>query len=160
MVGRVHGTIYSLGGYLSGSGSSDSPEGNRSLVINEIAASGDPLDWFELYNPSDEPMDLSGFVVADDLHNESKRVPFPDGARIGPGDHVRFELDKQAWPGFALGQDEELGIWDVDGALVDSVDWAHGQAAEGTSYARVPDGTGDFETVNTPTPEAPNGASR
>ena len=36
------------------------------------------------------------------------------------------------------------------------VDWAEGEAGEGTSYARLPDGTGDFRTVTNPTAGAPN----
>ena len=51
---------------------------------------------------------------------------------------------------------EELGIWTADGALVDEVDWDDGQADEGMSYARVPDATGDFQTVGNPTPGATN----
>ena len=65
-------------------------------------------------------------------------------------------MDKDGWPGFSLGGDEELGIWTAEGSLVDSVDWADGQAGEGLSFARVPDITGDFQTVGSPTPGAPN----
>ena len=126
------------------------------LVINEVAAQGDPLDWFELYNASDESIDLADFVMADDLMDESKRTPFPDGTVIEAGEFLQIELDKDGWPGFALGRDEELGIWTADGTLVAQVDWEKGQADEGTSWARLPDITGDFQTVDTPTPGAPN----
>ena len=34
------------------------------LVINEIAAKGDPLDWFELYNASGAAITLADYVVA------------------------------------------------------------------------------------------------
>ena len=125
-------------------------------VINELAAKGDPLDWFELHNPSPHPMSLDGFVVADSLTDAAKRVAFPVGATIQPGGYLQFSLDKDGWPGFALGGDEELGIWLLDGALVDSVDWSEGQSPEGQSYARVPDATGDFQTVDNPTPGAAN----
>ena len=126
------------------------------LVINEAAAKGDPLDWFELYNASRVPIALDGFEMADDLADVGKRVPFPAGTVIGPGEYLQFSLDKEAWPGFALGSDEELGIWLADGTLVASVDWAEGQAGAGQSYARIPDITGRFETVDSPTPGAPN----
>ena len=75
---------------------------------------------------------------------------------MAPGEHLQVELDKDSWPGFALGSDEELGVWTAGGALVDSVDWDDGQSGEGMSYARVPDGTGDFRTVDNPTPGAAN----
>ena len=126
------------------------------LVINELAAKGDPLDWFELHNPMPDPIALEGFEVADSLTDAGKRVAFPAGTILGPGAYMQFSLDKDGWPGFALGGDEELGIWLRDGTLVDSVDWDEGGAPEGGSYARVPDATGDFRTVDTPTPGAPN----
>ena len=126
------------------------------VVINEVAAKGDPLDWFELHNASREPIALDGFEMADDLNDVGKRVPFPAGTVIGPGEYLQFSLDKEAWPGFALGSDEELGIWLLDGTLVASVDWAEGQSGADQSYARVPDVTGRFETVDIPTPGAAN----
>jgi len=126
------------------------------LVINEIAAQGDPLDWAELYNASDSFVALANFVLADDLDDAGKRVPFPPDLVMAPGAYLRVELDKDGWPGFALGKDEELGIWTVDGALVGEVDWSEGQAGAGTSFARLPDVTGHFQTVLTPTPGAAN----
>ena len=122
------------------------------LVINEIAAQGDPRDWFELYNSSDSQLALANFVVADDLSDPGKRVPFPSDLVIPPGGYLQVELDKDGWPGFALGRDEELGIWTADGMPVARVDWDEGQADAGASYARVPDVSGEFQTVRTPTP--------
>jgi len=122
------------------------------LAINEIAAKGDPLDWFELHNLSDTPISLANYVFADDLADASKRVPFPPDTTIAPGAHLRIDLDKDAWPGFALGSDEELGIWTSDGAPVDSANWSDGDSDAGTTYARIPDGTGEFQTVSEPTP--------
>ena len=138
-----------------GAGTSDAPL-DVGLVINEVAAKGDPLDWFELHNASRVPIALDGFEMADDLNDVGKRVPFPAGTVIGPGEYLQFSLDKEAWPGFALGSDEELGIWLLDGTLVASVDWDEGQSGADQSYARVPDVTGRFETVDTPTPGAAN----
>ena len=129
---------------------------NIGLVINEVAAKGDPLDWFELYNASDYHLALANFVFADDLEDIAKRVPFPSDMVIPPGGYLQIELDKDGWPGFALGGDEELGVWTADGALVDQVDWDEGQSDAGTSYARMPDGSGDFQTVREPTQGAAN----
>ena len=156
--GRFYGTLFSFGGGEdTASEAGDAKAGAEiGLVINEVAAQGDPLDWFELYNASDESIDLADFVMADDLMDESKRTPFPDGTVIEVGEFLQIELDKDGWPGFALGRDEELGIWTADGTFVAQVDWKKGQADEGTSWARLPDITGDFQTVDTPTPGAPN----
>ena len=156
--GRFYGTLFSFGGGgdTVAEDGGDEAEVEIGLIINEVAAQGDPLDWFELYNASDGPIDLADFVMADDLTDESKRTPFPAGTAIEAGAYLQIELDKDGWPGFALGRDEELGIWTADGTLVAQIDWEKGQADEGTSWARVPDITGDFQTVNTPTPGAPN----
>ena len=148
--------------YGESNGEADAESGapRVGLVINEIAAQGDPLDWFELYNDSDSDIDLSGYVVADDLADVGKRTAFAPGLTIGPGEYLRVEVDSDGWPGFALGRDEELGLWRADGTLVDSVDWDRGQADVGTSYARRPDGAGQFQATANPTPGAANPPGR
>ena len=111
VAGRFYGTLFSFEGESSAEASDDEAVTDTGLVINEVAAQGDPLDWFELYNASDGPIDLANFVMADDLTDESKRVPFPADMVIEAGAFLQIELDKDGWPGFALGRDEELGIW-------------------------------------------------
>ena len=58
------------------------------LVINEVAAKGDPLDWFELYNASDSHLALANFTLADDLTDPKQAGGIPggtgDGARRAP----------------------------------------------------------------------------
>lgn len=51
-----------------------------------------------------------------------------------------------------------MGIRMSGGMSVNRVDWDEGPAGEGLSFARAPDGTGEFRTVDTPTPDAPNGS--
>ena len=153
----IAGTFSGVYGYAASLTGGDSPDGEGAgLVINELAAKGDPLDWFELHNTSSDRIVLDGHEVADSLTDAGKRVAFPAGTTIGPGAYMQFSLDKDGWPGFALGGDEELGIWLLDGTLIDSVDWDDGHSPDGQSYARVPDATGDFQTVNNPTPSAAN----
>ena len=157
--GRFYGTLWGVAEPAADEGE-DEPAaaalGGSGLVINEVAARGEPRDWFELYNASDEPLPLAGFVLADDLTDRGKRTPFPAGLIIEPGAYLRIELDSDGWPGFALGRDEELGIWSTDGDPVAQVDWQRGDSDDGMSYARVPDVTGPFQTVTAPTPGAPN----
>ncbi len=56
------------------------------LVINEIMASNDNVatdeygeydDWIEIYNNGDEPINLSGHYLSDDINNLTKYT-FPD----------------------------------------------------------------------------------
>ena len=158
--GRFSGTIYGHEGPsepLDGP-SVEEPVAATGLIINEVAAKGDPLDWVELHNASDAPIDLSGYLLADDLEDPDKRVAFPPDTVLAPGAYLQIQLDKDAWPGFALGSDEEVGIWTADGNLVDQVDWDDGQSGEGASFARVPDASGGFRTVTNPTPGTPNPA--
>ena len=149
------------------SGDEPDPSGSDlGLVINEVAAKGDPLDWFEIYNSTDQHISLANFFVADDLTDVGKRVAFPTNLTISPGQYVQVEVDSDNWARFKLGGDEELGVWTLagsekegwsaDGDLVDSVGWDEGDSGEGESYARIPDGTGEFQTVSSPTPGAAN----
>jgi len=119
------------------------------LVINEVAAAGDPHDWFEVVNPSSEPVVLSRFlfVDGDTLDNAA---PFPD-LTLAPGArHVQEVTD--AGNGFKLGGGEQLRIYRAhDRGLVAQVDWDKGASPAGGSYARQPDETGAFTTVTTDT---------
>ena len=132
------------------------PSADIGLFINEVAAKGDSLDWFELYNASDSHIALANFVVADDLTDAGKRVAFPSDLVIAPGGYLQVKVDKDGWAGFGLGGDEELGVWTSEGVLVDSVDWDEGDAGESESFARAPDGSGEFQTVGISTPGAAN----
>ena len=114
------------------------------------------LPWILLYNASDSAIALANFVVADDLEDAGKRVAFPTDMVIAPGGYLQIEVDNDNWAGFKLGGDEELGVWTSEGVLADSVDWEEGDSGEGESYARVPDGSGEFQTGGRPTPGTEN----
>ncbi len=123
------------------------------LIINEVAAAGDP-DWFELYNSTDRAISLEEATFTDDLSNPTRGL-FAEGESVAAGGYVVIYLSDE-WPGFKLGSDEELGIYDHERELVDSVDWDEGESPSGGSYARIPDGTGPFKRVQTATPGAAN----
>jgi hypothetical protein len=125
------------------------------LVINEVAAAGEPDDWFELYNGGDVAVDLNGWSYTDDLEGEPGRALFSAGTMLDPGDYLLVSLASED-PGFSLGGDEELTIQDADGRVVDRVDWDEDDSPEGGSFARIPNGTGAFKTVLSPTPGAAN----
>ncbi len=125
------------------------------LVINEIAATGDPEDWFELFNTSDRAIDLTGYFFTDDIEGRPERGSFPDGTVIEPFGYLLFYMDDD-WPGFKLSSDEELAIYSPAGELIDSVDWEDGQSPATKSFGRVPNGIGPFQTLDYPTKGAAN----
>jgi len=142
----------------------DVPEGDTpvtpgsldDLILNEVAATGDPADWVELYNNSDRAIDLSAVALGDDPTDATTAVPFGAGARIEPRDYLVIYLDPDGFPGFRLGSDEAVALFAPDGAVLDAADWDEGQSPDRASWGRFPDLTGDFKLLLNPTPGAPN----
>ena len=58
---------------------------------------------------------------------------------------------------FGLGKADAVRLFDAAGTLIDKAQWVDGNAPEGKSWGRYPDGDGAFSTL-TPTPGAPNSA--
>lgn len=119
---------------------------NTDLVINEIE-SNDPnggTDWVELYNPTDEPMDISGLVLSDDKGftrlADGKTAPFPQGTVIEAKGFYVVETEVAPYD-FGLGKADEASLRDKDGNIVDQYSWT---AHATDTYSRVPDGTGEF----------------
>lgn len=127
-----------------------------SLLINEVAAAGDPNDWLEIYNPGDTAVSLTGWTFADSVTDPSKRAAFPTGASVPAKGFLQVECTDEA-NGFKLGKDEEVAIFAPDGSLVDSVDWADGDSPADASYARIPNGGTIWQTVTPATPGSSNG---
>ena len=60
------------------------------LCINEVCSSG--TDWVELYNASEEAIDLSGFFLQDSKGSEEEYI-FPEGTTIAAGGFLALEKD-------------------------------------------------------------------
>ena len=60
------------------------------LVINEInyksSDNFDTGDWVELYNPNQDDIDISGWILKD--NNDSNQFIFPSGTSIGGDDYL------------------------------------------------------------------------
>lgn len=125
------------------------------LAINEVAAAGTPDDWFELYNAGSTTVTLSDYTFTDDIAGQPQRAHFPAGIDLQPGEYYVQYLNS-TFPGFALASDEELGVYNATLTLLDAVDWADGESPSGGSYGRIPDTTGSFQTLTTPTPGTAN----
>lgn len=131
--------------------------GGAGLVINEVVAAGDPLDWVELYNGSSDAIDLSTLSLTDDLDDDGKAARFEATAGVlQPGGYAVVFLTRDGWPGFQLGAAESIWLLDASGTPIDSATWREGQSPAGASWGRIPNGSGDFKTLLTPTQGAAN----
>ncbi len=134
-------------------GADAAPRGG--LVLNEVAASGTPEDWFELTNVGPTSVVLSDYCFVDVKDDFVKCKPF-EATVLAPGAHLAFDVTT-AGAGFKLGSDEELWIYrNADKLLIDGIDWAEGQSPVAGSFARVPDATGPFTMVTAATRGATN----
>ncbi len=113
---------------------------NGQIVINEYSASNlDNIkdgfnkteDWLELYNSSDQEVDISGWFLAD-RENGNQKWAFPSPASIAPGGYLTvFCSGRDGFLGleyhanFKLTQTEGndvLALSDTDGNIVDLVE--------------------------------------
>lgn len=137
------------------------------VVINEVYTYGDQstvdqLDWIELYNTSQEEIDLSGIKVWE-AGGREKFWPIPAGAKIPAGGRYIIESDKDllyndtenypSW-GLSKGPDEYVVIADSDFNHIDSI--ALPSLMEFESYGRVSDGAQEWQIFEQHTFNAPN----
>ncbi len=141
------------------------------VVINEYSASNlDDFtdqylkyeDWIELYNMSDQDIDLSGYFLSDKVDNVDK-YEIPAGTIIGANDHLRFWCsgrNEGIHTSFKLTQtkdNEFVVLADPDLNILDS------RALEltfiGMSRARDVDGSGSWKICPNPTPNSSNAGS-
>ena len=118
------------------------PHGVR---INEVNSQGAPADWVELYNETDQPVDISGWTVVDDKDGR-KPITFPKGTMIQPGDyHVFYTEGKtpDGSKGFGLGKGDSVRVFDANGDLVDEVTWEAETHAD--PYGRDESDGGDLD---------------
>jgi regulation of enolase protein 1 (concanavalin A-like superfamily) len=156
-------------------GSANDPRSTvATIYINEWMASNsatiaDPLDgqykdWFELYNPGAQAVDLSGYTLTDRL-DEPARFSIPHGTTVPARGFLLVWADgKPELNGFSaalhttfsLNRDgEAIGLFAPDGAVVDQVQF--GRQETDISQGRWPDGyPAPFQFFRLPTPGGPN----
>lgn len=128
------------------------------IVINEVESSGAAevlggTDWIELLNVSDQPLDVSGFVIKDDNDGRTDSLP-PDTIIAAGGFLVLIEGEHFD---FGLGGTDAARLFAADGeTLIASHAWT-GHAS--VTYGRCPDGTGPFVDTASPTPGEVNDCS-
>jgi hypothetical protein len=157
---------------VSGCGGSDDSTSAESgkIAINELMASnqegpsdeaGEYDDWIELYNNSDEEIDLSGFYLSD-KSAEPLRYQIPSGTTLASKAAMIFWADNDTDQGeyhlpFKLKKTgEEVILSDAGGNVIDQLSYA--EADSGKAYGRFPDGDGDFVWCTTFSPAEANGS--
>ncbi|MGC8830599.1 MAG: lamin tail domain-containing protein [Verrucomicrobiia bacterium] len=141
-----------------GRAESFTPTPLRNVVINEfLAASQTPnLDFIELYNHSNEPVDVSGCYLADNknpLSPDSQKFRIPNGTVIPPRGFVVFNQNQM---GLALNSaGESIVLWNPQADMI--IDAVRFEAQDvNVSSGRYPDGADEFYPLKTPTPGATN----
>lgn len=128
------------------------------LAINEIVCKshdGGP-DWVELTAVGGS-VSLGGWTLVDDSA-EHAPAQLPN-VSLSPGEYLVLLAsgadpgDGSPWLPFKLGSSDALTLRQAD-TVIDTLAWS-GDAPAGTSFGRLPDGTG-APTSLTPTPGAPN----
>jgi hypothetical protein len=128
------------------------------LVLNELKGQGSGPDYIELFNRTQEPLDIAGCYVSDDSNN---RVTFPTGASIAATSYVLVRLQQSTstglvtsclgytpcYDGIAWGisaSGEVVSLRDAKGTLLDQLAYPDQNGAnglpDGQALGRVPDG--------------------
>lgn len=140
------------------------------IVINEFMASNDTAfadeygeynDWIEIYNPTNQVIPIYKYFLSDDPEEPNKwRMP---NTILSPNKYMIIWADSEPYQGdrhanFKLKKDGEfIGLFDEKEnhfAPIDTI--SYGQQETDLSYARVPNGVGDFEISANVTPGSDN----
>ena len=129
-------------------------------------ADGGYEDWFELYNPGTNAVDLGGNYLTDDLANKFKfQVPANGHYIVPAGGFLLVWADNESnqnsldradlHADFALSKGgEEIGLFAPDGTVIDAVTF--GAQSTDVSQGRFPNGGAHIFSMTTPTPRTSN----
>ncbi|HBF22761.1 MAG TPA: hypothetical protein DDW23_02985 [Planctomycetes bacterium] len=141
------------------------------VVVNEIVPdnetgisdeAGDFDDWVELFNPSAQSVDISGFWLSD-RYGSQRKWPFPSNTVIGPGEYLTIWCDGEPTEGplhtnFKLSKTGE-GVYlfaPIAGKSLLVSSLVFPEVSADKAFGRIPDASTISDILPTPTPEAPN----
>ncbi len=132
---------------------SKTPEiGDSQIVISEALPNpegSDEAEWIELYNPSGESFDLSGWKLDDD-EGGSRPYKITDGTIIKPGQFMVFKKEQTK---LALNNTyDSVRLLDPDSEMF--FETSYDDVTEGASFSR--DESGNFKWTTKPTPGGKN----
>lgn len=141
------------------------------VLINEAcaknttipAADGNCYDFVELYNQTENDIDISGYGLTDD-DTKPFRFTFPEGSVIKAKDKVvvylnskEFTLEGEYTGSFGLSTDgETVSLYSPDGNIVDQITFEN--MAADTSYGRISDGDSSLAVLTMTPGESNSGA--
>lgn len=122
-----------------------------SVFINEWQNHSDPVDWVELYNHANTPVDISGAYLSDDPATNLFRIP--NGTIIPARGFMAYDQNQLGFQLFAGG--ETIFFWSSNRTrVIDVIDF-RGQSNNITS-GRWPDGGPIQYGLSTPSRGQPN----
>ena len=134
------------------------------LAVLADPADGKFQDWFELFNPATNFVDLTGYFLGSSLTNTTQWL-IPSGTTIPPAGYLLVWADsetEQNGPGapdlhtsFKLAKSgESIALFAPDGTLVDGVTF--GAQTSDISQGRFPDGNTSIYALTNASPRAAN----
>jgi hypothetical protein len=139
---------------------------NETVIADE---EGEHDDWFEIYNPNSEPVDLAGWYISDNSSN-LKQYQFPDNdataTTIPARGFVILWADEQPGQGplhlnFRLSSTGESLFLSGDGIdIIDQVSYGDDlQPETDQSIGRIDDGVVPWQILSVPSPGTTNAAN-
>ena len=140
---------------------------NTSLSGFADPADGNYEDWFELYNPGPNAVDLGGHFLTDNLADEFQfEVPDNGHYIIPPGGHLLVWADNETGQNSTNRADlhvsfslravgEAIGLFAADGTQIDAVTFT--SQLDDVSMGRIPDGGATIAILPSASPRALNG---
>ncbi len=132
----------------------DNVQTSTVLFINELAGSD---DFVEIYNASDEPIDLGGYQVNDDDFNADEYYNIPAGTIIPAKGFYFFSKEDLEEKGLAVfgisGDGDEVTLYDKAGNIISKVEIPE---ENGASYGRTEDGGNNFQWFTVASPGKSN----
>lgn len=107
------------------------------VVLNEVMPDpSNESEWFELYNPTDFDIDLTGTWFDDFLGSDGSQPPQPIISGIIESKNVLvIELTKYKTSYFNNGKEEEVNFLDSDGNVIDS--FSYSTTEKGLSWQKL-----------------------
>jgi hypothetical protein len=136
---------------------------NSSCCPDDDSGANEFDDWIEIYNSSDQPVNIGGMYLSDDKNNPfNSRLPldnpgattipakgfiiiWADGSREQGPLHLDFSLSNAG---------EDVALFYIDGRAIDS--YTFGAQTENQSMGRSVDGAGSWINFASPTPGVSN----